>query len=315
MQDSSPEPDYNTKQNDDVQTDSDFDAEQEVDTQISWIFCIGKLKYLCKNISMCEEGIVKKASITDAPQPNVLLEELISVTEKVKATSSSLLVDAKKSLNQLQLINAQPTASKLDAFIPISKDPGSRRKIVTDEDREYLINLGPFQPKLGLYLRNTEIPYSKQSRFSSEWFLEFPHLEYSIVKDATFCFLCQLFPTVAGHEKSSDAWTVEGVRQWHKMKSRGKSKEGKLASYFASKSHRTSLDAFLAFQQKFNHINKIMDNEQLKLCIEAEVEKQRNRTAIKILIDIARVLARQGLSFRGHGSESEANGSFSCNFH
>ena len=103
---------------------------------------------------------------------------------------------------------------------------------------------------------------------------------------------------------------MEGVRQWHKLKGRGKSKQGKLAGHFSSKSHKALLDALVTFQHKFNHIDKILDKEQIKICIEAEAEKQRNREAIKILIDIARVLARQGSSFRGHGSESEANGNF-----
>eukprot|EP00112_Aurelia_sp_Birch-Aquarium-sp1_P015884 Seg3558.1 transcript_id=Seg3558.1/GoldUCD/mRNA.D3Y31 product="hypothetical protein" protein_id=Seg3558.1/GoldUCD/D3Y31 len=102
-----------------------------------------------------------------------------------------------------------------------------------------------------------------------------------------------------GHEKSNDAWTVEGVRQWHKMKGRGKSKEGKLSSHFASNSHKALLEALVAFQHKFQHINNIMDTEQMKICIEAEAKKQRNQEAIKILIDIAR-----------HGSESDANGNF-----
>ena len=286
-----------TQQEDDAQRDSDFDVDQEDDTPIPWIFCTGQLKFLCEHISICE-GIVKKASITDAPQPNVLLEELIIATEKVKATSSSLLTDAKNSLNQLQISNPKPDASNVKEFIPINKDPGSRRKILTDDDREFLINLGPFQPKLGLYPRNNDIPHSKQCRFSSDWFLEFPHLEYSIVKDAAFCFVCQLFQTVVGHEKCNDAWAVEGVRQWHKMKGRGKSKQGKLAGHFSSKSHKASLGALVTFQHKFNHIDKILDKEQIKICIEAETEKQRNREAIKILIDIARVMARQGLPFR-----------------
>jgi hypothetical protein len=47
---------------------------------------------------LCER-VLEEASKTDAPQPCVLLEELVSVTEKVKATSSALLFDAKKNLD------------------------------------------------------------------------------------------------------------------------------------------------------------------------------------------------------------------------
>ena len=117
-----------------------------------------------------------------------------------------------------------PESSEDDEFIPISRDPGSRRKILTNQDREFMVNLGPFQPKLSSYPRKNEIPQSKQCRFSCKWFDEFPHLEYSVVKDAAFCFVCQLFPTGVGHEKSNDSWIVEDVRQWHKMKSRGQAR-------------------------------------------------------------------------------------------
>eukprot|EP00794_Sanderia_malayensis_P019699 gene19699-21648_t len=156
----------------------------------------------------------------------------------MKAASSALLTDAKKSLNQLQEISLTPCAAKVNEFIPINKDPGSRRTI--------------------------------------------------------------LFPTGVGHEKSDDAWTVKGIRQWHKMKGRGKCKQGKLSGHFSSNSHKASLDALVAFQRKFQHINNIMDNENVNLCTEAEAEKQINGEAIKILIDIACVLARQVLLVARH---------------
>eukprot|EP00794_Sanderia_malayensis_P014514 gene14514-16020_t len=228
-------------------SDSSDAVQKEDDVPISSISCIGGLKVLCEHVSVCKR-IVHRASVIDSPQPSVLLEEMISVTEKMKAASSALLTDAKKSLSQLQEISLTPCAAKVNEFIPINKDPGSRRKI--------------------------------------------------------------LFPTGVGHEKSDDAWTVKGIRQWHKMKGRGKCKQGKLSGHFSSNSHKASLDALVAFQRKFQHINNIMDNKNMNLCTEAEAEKQINGEAIKILIDIARVLARQGLSLRGNGSENDANGNF-----
>lgn len=44
--------------------------------------------------------------------------------------------------------------------------------------------------------------------------------------------------------------------------------------------------------------------------IEEEAELQRNREAIKTLLDITRTLARQGISFRGPSSEKDGNGNF-----
>jgi hypothetical protein len=42
-----------------------------------------------------------------------------------------------------------------------------------------------------------------------------------VKEDTASCFVCCLFPTGVGRERSSDAW-VKGVKGWDKMKSVGK---------------------------------------------------------------------------------------------
>ena len=96
-------------------------------------------------------------------------------------------------------------------FIPIDRDPGCRRKILTDEDRLYMIEQGPFQPKLARYPRNRDIPPPKHCQFSSEWFNTYPHLEYSISKDAAFCFVCQLFPPLPGSDDNKTKAKAENL--------------------------------------------------------------------------------------------------------
>ncbi|CAB4017034.1 Hypothetical predicted protein [Paramuricea clavata] len=241
---------------------------------------------------MCER-VLEKVSKTDAPQSCVLLEELVSVTEKVKATSSALLFDAKKTLDK-----GKPCpsiyAAEVNEFVPISKEPGSRRRILTDQDREFMINLGPFQHILEITkFHSPSIVDSLLSVLTN-----FRIWSILLSRMLHFCFVCHLFPTGAGHEKSNDVWIGEGVRQWHKMKSRGKSKQGKLPGHFGSNSHKASFEAL--------H----MDKAHMTLCIEAEAEKKKNREAVKILIDIVRFLVSQGLALRGHGAESDANGNF-----
>ena len=46
-------------------------------------------------------------------------------------------------------------------------------------------------------------------------------MEYSVHNDAAFCFVCCLFPEGVGRVSADNSWTVNGVRQWHKMKSFG----------------------------------------------------------------------------------------------
>jgi hypothetical protein len=93
----------------------------------------------------------------------------------------------------LAQINAQEKvieeASITAKFVSIDRDPGCRRPILTDEDKVYVIQQGPFQPKRGRYPRNSDIHPSKQCHFSSAWFNTYPHLEYSVKKDAAFCFV------------------------------------------------------------------------------------------------------------------------------
>jgi hypothetical protein len=212
-------------------------------------------------------------------------------------------------------INAQENviekASTSAKFVPIDCDPGCR-SILTDEDKVYVIQQCPFQPKLGRYPRNPDIHPSKQCHFSSAWFNTYPHVEYSVKKDAAFCFVCQLFPSGIGtkHDQSCKAWAEDGVKAWHKMKSRGKNKPGKLAEHFSSSSHCASLAALVAFQKKSADIDLLLDKGCRSNLIEEEAEIQHNRELIKIHLDVARTLAWQGIAFCGSSLEKDGTGNF-----
>ena len=54
------------------------------------------------------------------------------------------------------------------------------------------------------------------------------------------------------------------------------------------------------------NINLLLDKNRRNILVE-EAETQRNREAIKILLDIARTLARQGIAFRGSLLEKDRN--------
>ena len=105
-------------------------------------------------------------------------------------------------------------------------------------------------------------------------------------------------------------WTLNGVRSWHKMKSHGKEKTGKLAAHFTSSNHQEALNALLAFQNKSTHIDMLLNKDGRKALIEEEAKTQRNREAIKALLDVTRTLRRQGISFRGSSNEKDGNGNF-----
>ncbi|KAF0764466.1 zinc finger MYM-type protein 1-like [Aphis craccivora] len=214
----------------------------------------------------------------------------------------------KKVLNDLLTISNQTCNDKvIDHFI--EHDPGNRKTIESASQRKYLVSLGPYQPKLATYPKNSDIAHGKQNQFSSLWFKEFPHLEYSVVKDAAFCFICSLFPKGPNRNFAEIAWVKNGVNAWYKFKSRGKKKSGKLAEHFSSLSHKLALIDFSNFLSNTNHIDCILNKSNRLNEINFEYQKRFNQKVITMLMDITRTLARQGLAYRGEG-ENEENSNF-----
>ena len=101
---------------------------------------------------------MSKIENVDVPQPENLLGELVDVVERVNQVSSSLLSDTREALEhtnaQQNVIEKAPTTE----FVPIDRDPGCGTPILTDEDKVFLIQQGPFQPTLGRYPLNPHIP-------------------------------------------------------------------------------------------------------------------------------------------------------------
>lgn len=146
--------------------------------------------------------------------------------------------------------------------------------------------MGPFQPHLPKYPCNSDIKNGKQKQFNPSWYKEYPHLEYSISSDAAFCFVCSLF--LKGPHRTSEnlSWSQYGVRNWEKMKSRGKNKSGKLECHFSSLAHKSSLVDLSNFFMNSNHIDKLLNTEKRKCAIQACKQKEFHKDIIKILFDV-----------------------------
>lgn len=69
---------------------------------------------------------------------------------------------------------------------------------------------GPKQVKLSQYPQHN---YGLKKRsFNSNWFGSFPWLEYSVSRDAAFCFSCRLF----GKNLKHDTFVSTGPTNWKK---------------------------------------------------------------------------------------------------
>jgi hypothetical protein len=106
-----------------------------------------------------------------AENPAPILEDGVSTDEDDEATQADLQA-------------LEPDPSKR---IPIS------RYAVNDQDRvrRRFIEMGPCQPKNHKF--DVTLKGGKDRRFCLAWFKEFPWIEYSVEKDAAFCFVCFLF--------------------------------------------------------------------------------------------------------------------------
>lgn len=230
---------------------------------------------------------------------------VIEVKDAIKhilKTSSSIMDRCNMLMTQMDIVSENIT-EKDTVSSKVHHDPGLRGKITSDNQRQYLIMLGPHQPKLNFY------PKREAHRFNPFWYTEYPHLEYSTAKDAAYCFVCSLFPDVAGRQKSKGYWNEIGVTGWKKMKgSSGLNKMGKLQKHFTSKAHKSALTDYCNYMKKSNNIDVMLDKTVRERKIQEESNQSFHKEVICILLDVTKTLARQGLAFRG--KDDDENGNF-----
>ena len=105
---------------------------------------------------------------------------------RIKLKSECFLKNAKVVLYSLSDPSDHiQSVSKPNYFV--EHDPGRRCDITSSSQRQYLLSLGPHQPKLLKYPINSDIDPSKQKNFNPIWLKEYPMLEYSLVTDSVLC--------------------------------------------------------------------------------------------------------------------------------
>lgn len=151
----------------------------------------------------------------------------------------------------------EPTEADLEVLEP---DPGKRIPIssydVNDKDRvrRRYIEMGPCQPKNHIFLFTNKS--GSDRRFCRAWFKEFPWIEYSVDKDAAFCFVCYLFKDKT-KSPGGDSFVKNGFRNWN-MKSRLNKHEGGLSSAHAEAQEKydmfTTPQASISTVSCFKHL-------------------------------------------------------------
>lgn len=262
--------------------------------------CAGQFKYLIDYIEMCKP-IIQQLQEAEVINNYKFIVEIKDAMDHILKTSSSIIDKCNGLMTQMDIVsNSISEKSIMDS--KVEHDPGLRTKIISDNQRQYLIMLGPHQPKLNFY------PKRETYRFNPSWYAEYPHLEYSTVKDAAYCFVCCLFPDVAGRQKSKGYWNEIGVTGWKKMKcSSGINKTGKLQKHFTSEAHKSALTDYCNYMTKSNSIDVMLDKTVRQQKIQEESNRNFHKEVICILLDITKTLGRQGLAFRGKEDDESGN--------
>uniref|UniRef100_A0A7N0TD09 TTF-type domain-containing protein n=1 Tax=Kalanchoe fedtschenkoi TaxID=63787 RepID=A0A7N0TD09_KALFE len=105
----------------------------------------------------------------------------------------------------------------------IPHDPGLRVPISSyslkyqDEIQRKFVALGPYQPRSHNFPQKDHGSRGKR-RFSSKWFDKYDWLEYSVEKDAVFCFVCYLFKERTSNV-GGDSFMNKGFDRWHRSES------------------------------------------------------------------------------------------------
>ena len=152
---------------------------------------------------------------SEVPNPEKFLVEAKDMVMCCRDMLIKLEENIGAALAKLQ--NERPTVTEKDLSEPVPSDPGLRPTPLSDSQRLYLAQLGPQQPILFNYPCKKDITTGhKQNSFCSTWYSQYPFLEYSIEKDAAFCFVCQMFPQGACRHPSEKNWSSIGIRKWQK---------------------------------------------------------------------------------------------------
>ncbi|XP_021746198.1 zinc finger MYM-type protein 1-like [Chenopodium quinoa] len=177
-------------------------------------------------------------------------------------------------------------------------DPGKRMNIMDyppnqrNAVRRAYILKKPCQPKTHNFPQRQ---VGGLRRFSVNWFNKWDWLEYSIEKDAAYCFVCYLFKGEVENNMGGDAFVDGGFRKWNKPE-RFEKHVGGIKS-----AHNLAYEKYVNLKDgKNKSIVNIFEKA-------SEVIKNEYYIRLNASLTCLRFLLGQGLAFRGHDESDESH--------
>lgn len=182
----------------------------------------------------------------------------------------------------------------------IISDPGLRIPIerfhpnIRDQvKRSYLLK-GPTQLK-GHNFPRTFCGLNDHRSFKESWFAKYDWLEYSVHRDAAFCFYCFLFKEQPSDGQfGHDAFTKLGFNTWKNAYKALPKHVGSVGSH-----HNNARNACADFKNQRAGVDRKLQNY-------GKDSEKRYKTRLTTALDSAKYLIKQGLPFRGHDESSSS---------
>lgn len=152
----------------------------------------------------------------------------------------------------------------------------------------------PTQPKLRSYPKNNE-----NRSFMVKWYDNRPWLEYSINKDASYCYYCRHFGVPASSSNTkpqTGAFTNNGYKNWRKALDKSKGFDQHLKSY----GHVLAANNYTVYQQREqsqSNVINVLDKGRIE-------QIRKNRERLTKIASTLLLCSRQCIGIRGH-DESE----------
>ena len=158
-----------------------------------------------------------------------------------------------------------------------------------------------FPPAQPIKTRYPSTMFSNVSRcFSPAWYKSFQWLEYSVEKDACFCYPCRLFGSVSaiGSSRPETAFTLIGFKDWK----HATGKKGILICHCNSLSHKESMVAWEQYRVNSERGSSISN----RINSSWETTIANNRHYIKTISEILLFCSRQEIGIRGHREDKSS---------
>ena len=218
-------------------------------------------------------------------QPGSLIDSLSSVASSITSSTNLVRTDSSNTTTVPKPISYRDNSSS-------GSGHGSPKDIAQSPC---------FPPVQPIKTRYPSTMFSNVSRcFNPAWFKSFQWLEYSVEKDACYCYPCRLFGSARaiGSSRPETAFTLTGFSDWK----HATGKKGILICHSNSFSHKESMVAWEQYRITSERGTSILN----RINSSWETTIANNQHYIKTISEILLFCSRQEIGIRGHREDKSS---------